>query len=282
MTARPQGGLFPPPEQAASLYTGEVMHARMKPVAHRFAYRVFSMLLDADRLDEAARLTPFFSIGTFNLVSFNPADHGPRDGSSLGDYARRVLREAGVETDGARVMVLCYPRILGYSFNPLTVYFVYGRDDALLGVLYEVRNTFGEWHTYAAPVRPGELTEAGLRQERDKIFYVSPFNGLAMRYRFRVRPPGESVALRILETDDGGPLLSATFAGERTDLTSRTLVRTFLALPLMTMKVMAGIHWEALRLYIKGMRLVSRPAPPKSVSYGDTREDNPAAQGGTH
>lgn len=282
MTAEPQGGLFPPPEKAASLYIGDVMHARMKPVAHRFAYRVFSMLFDADRLDEAGRASPFFSIGRFNLVSFNPADHGPRDGSSLGDYARRVLSDAGVPTQGARVMVLCYPRVLGYGFNPLTVYFVYARDAALLGVLYEVRNTFGEHHTYAAPVRPGELTEAGLRQERDKLFYVSPFNGLAMRYRFRVRPPGESVALRILETDSEGPLLSATFAGERADLTSATLLRTFLSLPLMTLKVIAGIHWEALRLYIKGMRLVPRPAPPKPVSFGEGPDRTTAAQGGSH
>lgn len=282
MTGGPQGGSFPPPMQAANLYIGDVMHARMKPVAHRFTYRVFSMLLDADRFDEAHRLSPFFSIGRFNLVAFNPADHGPRDGSSLGDYARRVLRDAGTDTDGARVLLLCYPRILGYSFNPLTVYFVYARDGALLGVLYEVRNTFGEHHTYAAPVRPGELTAAGLRQERDKIFYVSPFNGLAMRYLFRVRPPGESVALRILETDQDGPLLSATFAGARADLTSRTLLRTFLSLPLMTLKVIAGIHWEALRLYIKGMRLVPRPTPPQPISYGEAADRTTAAQGGSH
>lgn len=281
MSKREQRPLFPPPEQAASLYIGEVMHARMKPVAHRFAYRVFSMLFDADRLDEAGRLSRFFSIGRFNLVSFNPADHGPRDGSSLGDYARALLAEAGVETQGARVLVLAYPRILGYSFNPLTVYFVYAPDERLLGVLYEVRNTFGEWHTYVAPVAPGQLTEAGLRQERDKIFYVSPFNGLAMRYRFRLKPPGESLAVRILETDSEGPLLSATFHGDRTDLTSQTLVKTCLSLPLMTLKVIAGIHWEALRLYIKGLRLVPRPVPPKPISFGERTRDT-AAQGGSH
>lgn len=280
MSEGPRGALFPPPAQAASLYIGEVMHARMKPVEHRFAYRVFSLLLDPDRLNDVGRLSPLFSIGRFNLASFNPADHGPRDGSSLGDYARRILAEAGVNTDGARVQLLCYPRILGYSFNPLTVYFVYGRDDSLLGVLYEVRNTFGEHHTYAAPVRPGELTQAGLRQERDKLFYVSPFNGMTMRYRFRVRPPGESVALRILETDSDGPLLSATFHGERADLTSASLLRTCLSLPLVTLKVIAGIHWEALRLYIKGMRLVPRPKPPKPVSFGEPT-DGTAAQGGS-
>lgn len=281
MKHTPTGVSFPPPEAAASLYLGEVMHARMKPVAHRFVYRVFSMLFDADRLDEAGRLSPFFSIGRFNLVSFNPADHGPRDGSSLGDYARRVLEQAGVPTDGARVMILAYPRILGYSFNPLTVYFVYGQDDTLLGVLYEVRNTFGEWHTYVAPVAPGELSPAGLRQERNKIFYVSPFNDLAMRYLFRLRPPGESVTLRILETDEAGPVLAASFAGVRADLTSATLLKTCMTLPFMTLKVMAGIHWEALRLYIKGMRLVARPKPPELLSFSDRVEGDKAAQGGS-
>lgn len=281
MSDRAQRPLFPPPEQAASLYIGNVMHARMKPVSHRFAYRVFSMLLDADRLAEAGRLSRFFSIGSLNLVSFHPADHGPRDGSPLGDYARAVLSDAGLDTAGARVLVLAYPRILGYSFNPLTVYFVYAPDERLLGLLYEVRNTFGEWHTYVAPVEPGQLTAAGVRQERDKLFYVSPFNDLAMRYRFRVKPPGGDLAVRILETDAEGPLLSASFHGERSNLTSRTLIKTCLSLPLMTLKVIAGIHWEALRLYIKGLRLVPRPVPPKPISFGDRTRDT-AAQGGSH
>ena len=281
MSNSPQRPLFPPPAQAASLYLGEVMHARMKPVAHRFAYRVFSLLLDPDRLDEAGRLSRFFSIGRFNLVSFRAADHGPRDGSSLADYARALLAEAGVATQGARVLVLAYPRILGYSFNPLTVYFIYGSDDRLLGVLYEVRNTFGEWHTYVAPVQPGELSPAGLRQERNKIFYVSPFNDLAMRYLFRLKPPGESVTLRILETDRTGPLLAASFAGVRVDLTSAALLKTCLSLPFMTLKVMAGIHWEALRLYIKGLRLVARPKPPEPLSFSDTVEGDKAHQGGS-
>ena len=280
--ALPKGDEFRPPEAAASLYIGDVMHARMKPVAHRFTYRVFSMLLDTDRLDDAGAQSPFFSIGKFNLVSFNPADHGPRDGSSLGDYARDILAKAGVDTAGARVMILAYPRILGYSFNPLTTFFVYGRDHALLGVLYEVRNTFGEWHTYVAPVKPGELTSAGLRQERDKIFYVSPFNGLAMRYLFRLKPPSESLTLRILETDEEGPILAATFAGARADLTTRTLLGTCLSLPLMTLKVILGIHWEALRLYIKGMRLVPRPKPPEALSFGDRLAEDRAAHGGSH
>ncbi len=260
---------FPPPRDAAALYAGEVMHARMKPVAHRFAYRVYSLLVDVNRLDEADRLSPFFSVSRFNLTGFDPRDHGPRDGTSLKAYALDMLRRAGLSLDEGRVLLLCYPRIFGLVFNPLSVFFVYDGDDVLRGVLYEVRNTFGERHTYVAPVRDGEMSAAGLKQERAKLFYVSPFNGLEMRYLFRIRPPADGVALRIIETDSEGPLLSATFIGAKQPLTSPALLRAFFSVPLLTFKIVAGIHWEALRLWLKGMRLVPRPPAPEAASFID-------------
>ncbi len=260
---------FPPPREAAALYRGEVMHARMKPVAHRFAYGVYSLLIDTGRLAEADRVSPFFSVGRFNLAGFDPKDHGPRDGGPLDEHARDMLRRAGETVDGGRVLLLCYPRILGFVFNPLSVFFVYDAEDRLRGLLYEVRNTFGERHTYVAPVREGELSPAGLKQERGKLFYVSPFNGMEMRYLFRIRPPTETVALRIIETDAEGPLLSATFLGEKETLTTPALLRAFFGIPLLTLKVVAGIHWEAARLWIKGLRLVSRPPAPAPASFVD-------------
>eukprot|EP01035_Chromulina_nebulosa_P042184 gene42183-57115_t len=149
---------------------------------------------------------------------------------------------------------------LGYTFNPLSAYFCYGADGALALIIYEVRNTFGDIHPYVLPVLPGEQSAAGIRQEQDKLFYVSPFIEMAMRYRFRVSPPAQSVKLRILETDADGPILSATFIGQRRALSSANLLRSFFSLPLVTLKIMAAIHWEALRLWIKGARLVPRPA----------------------
>lgn len=247
-----------PIDAPAALYLGEVMHARLKPVGHRFSYRVMSLLIDLDRLDAADRLSPLFGVNRAALYSFNEADHGERDGSRLRLYAQRRAAEHGIDLTGGRVRLLCYPRMLGHSFNPLSVYFCHLAGGELALIIYEVRNTFGDIHAYVLPVKPGEISEAGVRQQQDKRFYVSPFIEMAMRYHFRILPPGQRVKLRILETDRDGPLLAATFNGRRRALTTAALVRSFFALPLVTLKIVAAIHWEALRLWIKGARLVPR------------------------
>ena len=252
-------------EAAAELYFGDVMHARLKPVGHRFRYRVMSLLIDLDRLEDADRQSRLFGVNRAALCSFNEADHGDRDDSSLRQYAQCRAAEHGIDLTGGRVLLLCYPRVLGYTFNPLSVYFCYRADGGLALMIYEVRNTFGDIHAYVLPVQPGELSDAGLRQVQDKLFYVSPFIDMAMHYHFRVSMPGKRIKLRILETDGAGPLLAATFHGSRRDLTAASLLRALFALPLVPFKILAAIHWEALRLWLKGVRLVPRPhaAPAK-------------------
>ena len=247
-------------DAAAALYVGEVMHARLKPMGHRFSYRVMSLLIDLDRLRAADRQSPLFGVNRAALYSFNEADHGPRDGSSLRAYVQRCAAEHSIDLSGGRVKLLCYPRLLGYTFNPLSVYFGYRADGELALMIYEVRNTFGDIHSYVLPVQPDQHSDAGVRQQQEKLFYVSPFIEMAMKYHFRVLPPGEHVKLRILETDREGPLLAATFHGHRRALTTSGFLRAFCALPLMTFKIVAAIHWEALRLWIKGARLVPRPS----------------------
>ena len=266
---------------AAALYFGEVMHARLKPIGHRFSYRVMSLLIDLDRLDAADRQSRLFGVNRAALYSFNERDHGTRDGSSLAAYARRRAAEHGIDLKSGRVLLLCYPRLLGFTFNPLSVYFCYRADGELALAIYEVRNTFGDIHAYVLPVRPGELSEAGLRQQQEKLFYVSPFIDLPMRYHFRLSPPSASVKLRILETDRSGPLLAATFHGRRRALTSAQLLRSFFALPLVTLKIVAAIHWEALRLWVKGARLVPRPATASAGAVFDTGS-NPRLASGKH
>lgn len=253
-------------DAAAALYFGEVMHARLKPVGHRFSYRVMNLLIDLDRLQEADRQSPLFAVNRAGLYSFNEADHGRRDGSSLRAYAHACAAQHGIDLTGGRVTLLCYPRLLGFTFNPLSVYFCYRSGGELALIIYEVRNTYGDIHAYMLPVKPGDISEAGVRQTQDKQFYVSPFIEMAMRYHFRVSPPGKSVKFRILETDRNGPLLAATFNGRRRALTSSSLMRSFFSLPLVTFKIVAAIHWEALRLWLKGARLVPRPdaAPANS------------------
>ncbi|WP_430512490.1 DUF1365 domain-containing protein [Pannonibacter phragmitetus] len=230
-------GNGPAPAEAASLYAGQVMHARMKPVPHRFSYSVFSLLIDLDRLKEASRQSWFFSHRHFNLLSFHEKDHGPCDGSDLRAHVDRLLAEKGVARP-ARVLLLCYPRMLGYVFNPLSVYYAYDSEGSLTGIVYEVRNTFGDLHTYVAPVTVDQVSEAGIRQTQDKQFYVSPFLDMVQTYHFRMMPPGETVRVRILETDPDGPSLAATFNGTHNSLTGRTILRECLRMPFMTLKVM--------------------------------------------
>jgi len=246
-------------EAPASLYLGDVMHARLKPVPHRFSYRVMSLLIDLDRLDEADRQSSLFGVNRAALYSFHEADHGERDGSCLRAYVQHRASEYGISLTGGRVLLLCYPRLLGYAFNPLSVYFCTRADGGLALIIYEVRNTFGEIHSYVLPVKPGEISAAGVRQEQDKLFYVSPFVEMATRYRFRISPPGEGVRLRILEVDAEGPLLAATFSGRRRALTTRVLLCAFVGLPLVTLKIIGAIHSQALRLWLKGVKLVPRP-----------------------
>ena len=264
---------FRPPDAAASLYSGPVMHARMKPVQHRFTYSVYSLLIDIDRLTEAGRLSSVFSISRWNLLSFSPSDHGPRDGTSLRAHVDGLLATSQVDLSGGRVLLFCYPRVFGFVFNPLSIYYCYDAQAQLVALIYEVRNTFGESHSYVAPIRVQEAGATGVRQDRDKLFYVSPFLDMTMRYHFRLRPPGNELKVRILESDADGPILAATFSGLRSDMTTGALLKAFFAMPLLTFKIVGAIHYEALRLWLKGLRLVKRPAPPEPASFRDANPD---------
>jgi DUF1365 family protein len=247
------------PIGAATLYFGKVMHARLRPIRHRFSYRVMSLLIDLDRLADADRTSLLFGVNRASVYSFCEADHGNRDGSSLRAYAQTRAAEHGIDLTGGRVLLLCYPRLFGYSFNPLSVYFCHRTDGALALIIYEVRNTFGEIHAYVLPVKPGEADGTGIRQTQDKLFHVSPFIDMAMRYHFHISPPGEYLRLRILETGRDGPHLAATFSGRRRALTTAALSRSFFALPLLTFKIVAAIYWQALRLWLKGAPVAPRP-----------------------
>ncbi|MDP2148011.1 MAG: DUF1365 domain-containing protein [Parvibaculum sp.] len=255
---------------AAALYMGDVMHQRMKPVGHRFRYKVYSLLIDLDRLDEAGRLSSLFSVNSTNLVSFHEADHlRGTTRTSLRAHIDDLLVEAGLPEPAARIELACYPRLFGQVFNPLSVFYAYGPDGEPVAMVYQVRNTFGESHTYACRIEDGDLSPAGIRQSRSKLFYVSPFIELDMRYNFRMNLPGETIKWRILETDGSGPLLAATYHGARRALTTGSILACLLQFPLLTWKIVGGIHYEALKLWLKGMRYVPRPAPPAVASFHD-------------
>lgn len=267
-------GNGPPPDAAAALYVGDVMHQRMKPFGHRFRYKVFSLSIDLDRLDKARSLSALFSVNRRNLVSFYEYDHSGDQG--IRAYADDLLAQAGLRA--RRILLVCYPRILGYVFNPLSVYYAYGERDEVIALIYEVRNTFGERHTYVCPVGPEEMSVAGLRQTFEKLFHVSSFIGMNMRYHFRMLPPGKDIRWRIIETDASGPLLAATFSGQQVALTTFALARLAASVPFLTFKIVGGIHWEALKLWLKGAKYSPRPPVPDPVSIARRHDIAEAAE----
>ncbi len=246
------------------IYEGTVMHQRLRPVRHRFRYNVFSLLLDLDELPAIAQASRLLRIERPGILSFRASDHGRRDGSALKPWALSELSAAGIG-GVARVELLCFPRMWGFVFNPLSVYFAYDAADLLIAVLYEVKNTFGGQHVYALEVSPDTSGSDGrIRHVADKDFYVSPFIDMAAAYHFTLRRPEETLELVIRETDAQGLFFVASQSGERRPLTDRALATCLFRNMAMTFKVIGGIHVEALRLWLKGA-----PYHPKTAEQID-------------
>lgn len=237
-----------------ALYDGTVMHHRVRPRRHRFTYKVFWGLFDIDRLDD---LPSPMRHNRFGVFSFLDSDHGPRDGSPLRPWIEQMCAEHGIDIVGGRVEILCFPRMLGYVFNPLSVWFCHNAEGELAAVLYETSNTFGEQHGYLLPVTDG-LVDHTWR----KNLFVSPFIDLEATYRFRIQPPTDRVTVASRVADGEGHLLTAALEGTRLAMTRKNLWRLFVRRPLMTVKVIAGIHFEAVRLLLKRAPYRSRGAPP--------------------
>lgn len=247
------------------LYVGKVMHVRLKPVRHQFVYRVFSIFVALDELTRLSRRLRFLSVNRFNLLSFLERDHGDGAGHLEG-WVRSHLKNAGFRGDG-RIFLQCYPRMFGYVFNPLSVFYCYTGEGRLEAVLHQVNNTFGDRHSYLLPVA-SDADAGPIRQSCDKRLYVSPFNPLDHRYDFTVREPDDRYAIHIRESDADGDVLVASFNGRRAPLTDRGILMAVLGHPLMTVKVIVGIHWQALRLWRKGLKMQKRPeSPPPEITY---------------
>lgn len=243
--------------EAGRLYRGVVMHRRVRPRVHGFRYRLFWMLLDLDRLDEAAARTRLFSIGRFNLLSFHPRDHGDGSSANLRAQAMAKLAEAGIGGVDGPIRLLTMPRLLGFVFNPISVYYCHRADDGLAAVIYEVSSTFGERRSYVL-ASEGERFE----QSCDKALHVSPFMRMAMTYAFRGRTPDDRLTLAIDGHEADGLVIATAMTGERRALTDREVLKAVLAVPFETLKVVAAIHWEALRLFLKGVP--PQPGPAKA------------------
>jgi DUF1365 family protein len=251
----------------SALYTGHVAHNR--PGKHRLSYRVFMLALDLDELPALARRLKLFAHNRAGLMALFDRDHGARVGAPLRPQIEAKLREAGMGWDGGRIVLLTMPRLLNYVFNPLSVYFCWRRDGVLAALVHEVSNTFGERHFYVLP--PRAAPNGQIAQACDKEFFVSPFLEMGLRYEFRVTPPGERAVVAMTVRRGGEVALTASFAGERQELTDANLLRAWLGNPLMTLAVIAGIHWEALKMLVKGVRYLGRGKPAGGTPVQERR-----------
>src|SRR5271165_2422194 len=239
------------------LYVGAVMHRRQRPRRHRFEYRVFWLLLDLDSLRETASAVKLLSIERFNLISFYARDHADGRDGSLRDKIASLARVAGFAADGP-IRLLTMPRVLGYVFNPISVYFCHDARDRPTAIVWEVSNTFGERHSYVIGVDDPDAKVQ--RQRCMKELHVSPFIGMGIEYRFRVVDRRDGLTIGIADYDCNGLLMSAALTAERRPLTDRALLAAFARMPFETVKVTAAIRWEALRLWLKGARFTRGPA----------------------
>ena len=237
------------------IYTGKVIHKRFKPKKHFFRYNVFSLFLDLDEIKEISNKINLFSYNKFNLISFYNKDHGDRDGSSLQDWVKKNLKLSGIKTENIKIKLLCYPRILGYVFNPLSIFFIYDNKNNLISILYEVKNTFGEQHTYVFNVKKKDNL---IENFCNKKFHVSPFIEMDCKYSFKILEPKNKLSVVINQSDQTGKLLYASQDGIRSQLSGKNLIFSYISHPLMTFKIIGAIHFEALKLWIKGVKLVKK------------------------
>ena len=238
----------------SSIYNGTVIHKRFKPKIHFFKYKVFSLLLDLSDLNRLDKDISFFSYNTFNLISFFDKDHGERDGSSLFEWVKKNLVENNINSENIKIKLLCYPRIFGYVFNPLSVFFVYDNQENLISILYEVKNTFGEQHTYIFKVENNNLLE----HKCSKKFHVSPFIEMDCNYFFRILKPAEKISVIIDQYQLNEKILFASQDGRRVDFNSKELLKSYIKHPLMTFKIISAIHFEAFKLWVKGIKFVKK------------------------
>jgi DUF1365 family protein len=242
------------------IFFGKVMHARLRPRRNAFTYGVFFLRLPLSRIHATG--AGLFSINRWNLFSFHFADHGARDGSPPEPWIRALLKREGVHDAQGEIVLQTFPRVLGYVFNPVSFWLCHDRAGGLRAILCEVNNTFGERHNYllaaldGGPIRPGQTLGAR------KVFHVSPFCRIEGHYRFRFSECAGGCHVAIDYDCAGGTVLSTAIWGQSAPLTKGNLVRAFVLYPWMTLGVIARIHWQALKLYLKGVRYVPKPLPP--------------------
>ncbi len=252
----------------ASLYVGTLRHRRFTPVSHEFSYPLFMVLLDVDRIPEAMRSSPFTSYNRWNWASFHDADHFGHRSEPLRTRLAADAARAGRRLPSGRILLLTHLRYLGYCFNPVSFYYCYDRDDTLTLMLAEVNNTFGGSHNYwldpssSASGASHVTAPRPFRSTSRKSLYVSPFMDADLSYAFTCTPPGPHLVAHMAVAPEAAVAsrsFDATLTLDERPWHASQIWRTLARYPWMTASVVAGIHWEALRLWWKGVALVPRP-----------------------
>ena len=255
------------PQHSAELCIGRVMHKRLRPVVHPFSYGVFFLRISVSRFNEIGNR--WLSRDRFNLLSLMTRDFGPRDGSNLEVWARELLAREGVTFADGEIVLQAFPRVLGYVFNPISVWYCFDRAGLLRAAICEVNNTFGERHNYLVahaderPIEPADWLTA------KKVFHVSPFCEVKGHYRFRFEQTAGRAFAQIdyhdgLGDSEDDKLIVTTVHGKPQALTAAAALSAFITHPLMTFGVVARIHWQALKLWLKHVKFISKPEPPAS------------------
>ena len=247
---------------APAVCIGHVMHARHLPTGHHFRYPVACLRLPLSAVATPRRIG-LLGIDCAGVFSFRRADHGSRDGGALEPWIRNIIAAQGFAGRvNGEVVLQCFPRLFGYVFNPVSLWFCHDSDGVLRLVLAEVNNTFGERHSYLvhhhdlSPIAPGDTLIAR------KVFHVSPFFPVSGEYHFAFRLEPARADVRIDYRDGGRRMLSTRVGGRLTPLDPAAMRRWLLRFPLMTLGVIARIHWQALRLWLKRVPFFSKPAQP--------------------
>jgi DUF1365 family protein len=240
---------------AAQLWFGKTVHTRQRPFRRSFSHRIAMLEIDIDRLEEADGLAKLFSVGRGNIIAFKSQDYGPRTaGAPLRNWAEQHFAEAGIDLGGGAIRLLTFPRVLGYGFAPISVWYGFSSDGILLGVIYEVHNTFGEAHAYVSALSPAEG-----RQSADKEFHVSPFFAVDGKYQFAIRRSQDVQSVSVVNFDAEGPQHFANLAVKPRAMGSAGVLKWMVAMPLSGLGVVVAIHWQALRLLLKGARYRDKP-----------------------
>ena len=239
----------------ARLWFGTTTHRREQPFRRSFKHRIAMLEIDIDRLAEAAGLSRLFSVDRGNAISFRQSDHGERQpNGNLRRWAEGRFREAGIDLKSGQIRLLSFPRVLGYGFAPISIWLGHDVNGALRGVIYEVHNTFGETHSYVSA-----FDSTGVRTRSEKHFHVSPFFDVSGEYRFTLNPGEDGMGLVVENMSPDGRLHVASLSILPKPLTTPAILKWLVAMPISGLGVMVAIHWQALRLLMKGARYRDKP-----------------------